>query len=541
MKYLSGMDNLFLSQETSTQHMHVGGLGLYNPCTAPGGFVRFKNILDFFTERLSEAPVFRRSLTNSLLDTGRPFWVDDPNVDVEYHVRHMALPEPGDWRQLMIQIARIHSRPMDLTKPLWEAYIIEGLDNIEWLPEGSFALYLKFHHSAVDGEAGAHLIGNLHTTTPDFHEAPLEHKKIFRTQRSPQASEILSRAMLRRFDQVKGLRDLGISLGSYALKSASPGSLKKVLAQNSDVKALIKSQLEPKAKRPKTRFNDRISSHRVLESADISLDECNAIRKHLGRSTINDVFLCVVGGALRDYLIEKGEPPLGNLKGSMPMTLRGENKSGDVGNQIAQVYYDLHSQIVDPIERLDAISHEIRNLKHDLDTGLGKDFQSRLLELLPASLIAKSLTKSLGENANVNISNVRGPNFSMYMAGAKLERFIPFSIVTDGLGLNITGFSYNGILSVAITSCREMMPDPKRFSEILLASFDELKAAVFTTGQQRPATKVTRKNTAKKKVSKRRKKLTTKKISARASTATMTDKSPRTKKKISKRQRNVAK
>lgn len=488
MKYLSGLDNLFLNQETETQHMHVGGLGLYNPSTAPGGFVRFKNVLDFFTERMAVAPVFRRCLTHSMLDSGRPFWVDDPDVDVEYHVRHMGLPEPGDWRQLMIQIARIHSRPMDLTKPLWEAYIIEGLDNIPWLPGGSFALYLKFHHSAVDGEAAAHLIGNLHTPTLKYAMDTDREKAALMTQKPPQAAEILSRSLLRKVEQMKGLKDLGISLGNYAVRIASPGALKRALSENKDVAELIKSSLAPKQKRPDTLFNKPVSAHRSLESVGFSIDDCNMIRKQLGRGTINDLFLTIVGGATHQYLSEQGESPDGNLMGTMPMTLRGDNKSGDQGNQIAQVYYDLHSQTEDPIARLDAISNEINDLKKGLDTGLGKDFQARLLELLPASIIAKPLTKSLGDNANVNISNVRGPNLSLYMAGARLERFIPFSLVTDGCGLNITAFSYNGVLAVAVTCCREMMPDPKRYCELMEAEFEALKQAAAALGKE-PQTK----------------------------------------------------
>ena len=167
MKQLSGMDNMFLRMERGNQYMHVAGLGIYDPSTAPGGFVRFKDILQFFESRLDASPVFRRRLVTVPFSLDRPYWIEDEHVDVEFHVRHIALPEPGDWRQLCIQVARIHSRPLDRSKPLWEAYVIEGLDNIPGLPKGSFAFYIKFHHAAIDGESGTEVLKAIHSFAPD--------------------------------------------------------------------------------------------------------------------------------------------------------------------------------------------------------------------------------------------------------------------------------------------------------------------------------------------------------------------------------------
>ena len=493
MKYLSGMDNLFLNQETHSQHMHVGALGIYNPSTAKGGFVRFKTIIEFFTKRMAAAPVFRRKLSHSMLDIGRPFWVDDPHVDVEYHLRHMGLPEPGDWRQLMIQVARIHSRPMDLTRPLWEAYIIEGLDNMPKMPKGSFALYLKFHHSAVDGEAAAHLIANLHSLQANYTQDEDDPEMIV-TQRPPQAMEILSRSVDRRIGQIRSLGGLIGSVGTYVFKTSTQAVLKSSGFSAAGIGDYLQDFLKPKKKTPMTRFNAKISPNRALDSVSFSLKDCNQIRQNAGAGTINDIFLTMVGGALRDYLSALGEEPESSLLGTMPMTLRGTDKTGDVGNQIAQVYYDLHSDIYEPLERLEAIRQEINALKEELDSGLGKDFQSRLLEILPANLIAKPLTKQVGESSNANVSNVRGPSHEMYMAGAKLERFIPFSLVLDGSGLNITGFSYNGQMDVAITCCRDMMPDPRVFCDCLAHSFEELKdaAAEHAGNQPKQPTKAKR-------------------------------------------------
>ena len=172
MKLLSGMDSLFLHMEQGNQYMHVAGLGIYDPSTAPGGKVRFKQILDFFARRLDSAKVFRRRLVVAPLGLDRPYWIDEGDIDTEYHVRHTALPQPGDWRQLMIQVARIHSRPLDRSRPLWEAYVIEGLDHIPGIAKGSFALYVKFHHAGVDGEAGAEIIKVIHSLSAEFSEEP---------------------------------------------------------------------------------------------------------------------------------------------------------------------------------------------------------------------------------------------------------------------------------------------------------------------------------------------------------------------------------
>lgn len=520
MKYLSGLDNLFLNQETPTQHMHVGGLGIYNPSSAPGGRVRFKTVLDFFLQRMADAPVFRRRLVHTPLDLDRPYWVSDPQVDVEYHVRHLGLPKPGDWRQLMIQIARIHSRPLDLSKPPWEAYIIDALDHIDGLPKGSFALYIKFHHAAIDGESAAHLIGSLHTLQADFTQDSPRRQRTIIADREPTALELLSRALVNRSRQALDLAAVGATVGQYALQTAGE-KMPSLFGDDNDSAAPPPGQSErPKSKRPDTRFNAPISAHRVLDAVGFSLQDCQTIRANVPGSTINDIFLTVTGGAIKRYLVDKGEPPDSSLMGTMPMTLRSSDKGGDEGNQIAQVYYSLRTDIDDPVARLRAVNAETSGLKTRVDSGLGKDIQKRLLDVLPAQIIAKPLTEALAKNANVNVSNVRGPDVPLFLAGAKLDRFIPFSLVMEGCGLNITGFSYNGVMWVAVTCCRDMLPDPAHFSQCLNASFDDLKQAAQSQAEGgKPAKRAPRRggtarrkaNTTAKASTTRRKKSTTRK------------------------------
>ncbi len=497
MEYLSGLDNLFLHQESLTQHMHVAGLGIYDPSTAPGGHVRFKSVLNFITQRMADAEIFRRRLVKNPLGLDRPVWVADPSVDVEYHVRHLALPHPGDWRQLMIQIARIHSRPLDMTRPLWEAYVIGGLDNIPGLPEGSFALYLKFHHSAIDGESAAHLIGSLHTTSAEFSAEPEHAKLTIIADREPGSLELLSNAVSNRARQLLGIGGLGMALGRRAFEIAGDDDRSLIGEGGQLLAEQIGQLIDKQPKRPDTRFNAEITPHRVLDAAGLPLKDCQTIRKNVEGATINDIFLTVVGGATKRYLSAKGEEPDGSLMGTMPMTLRGADKGSDEGNQIAQVYYSLRTDLDDPLERLRAVNEETRAVKERTAGGMGPDFQKRLLDVLPASLIVKPLTDALGENSNVNVSNVRGPDVPLFLAGARLERFIPFSLILDGCGLNLTGFSYNGVLWVALTCCREMLPDPELFSGFLTECFEELLSAAQKHGKPRKKATTRKRKTTK--------------------------------------------
>jgi diacylglycerol O-acyltransferase len=485
MRTISGIDSLFLEQETPQQHMHVGGLGIYDPSTAPGGKVRFKQVLEYFTRQMSKHPVYRRKIVPVPFNVGRPVLVDSPDVDVEYHVRHLALPEPGDWRQLMIQIARIHSRPLDRSMPMWEAYIIEGLDSIEGLPKGCFALYMKFHHALIDGEAGAHLIGSMHTLTPEF--TPVEPEEApTKAIEEPSESEILSAAMAGRYRQALEAGSLGVSMGRAAVQTAV-GAPRKLAQRTEDlVRSQFTRETGPKTDRPATRFNDSISAHRVLEAAPISMQAIQELRRNVEGLTVNDIFLTVVGGAMVRYLDAHGESVKTSLRGTMPMTLRGEDKSADVGNQIAQVYYSLRTDIKDPIRRARAISAETLDVKRNTGGALGRDVQMRLLEVLPVNMIASLLTREMGSKANVNVSNVRGPDQALYLAGARLERFLPFSIAIEGCGLNLTAFSYHGTFWIAITCCRDMMPDPAFFVTCLQESFEDLYRAGLSGGK-RPA------------------------------------------------------
>ena len=476
MKQLSGLDSMFVQMERRNQYAHVAGLTIYDPSSAPGGKVRFKEILRFFFDRIEQFPQFRRRLVTVPLSLDHPYWVQDPEFDVEFHVRHIALPEPGDWRQLCIQVARLHSRPLDPSKPLWEVYVIEGLENVAGPPPGSFALYIKFHHALFDGESAAEMNRALHSLTPDVPE-DLERRTVVRyADREPRPFEIYSRAIAHNVTRLPkfaayALRTIGGLVNSGARGvAANPAKLTATLG------SLIKGDLSSilPGKVPTTRFSSAVSAHRVFEAVGLSMADIKTIRQQVPGVTVNDVFMSVVGGALRRYLSAKEELPDASMLALVPTSLRGSDKVGE-GNRVGFTLMSVHSDVTDPMARLLAAHESGAAAKRSNDI-IGKDFLLNLLEAMPAPLAA--LLHSVKPPAlSLCVSNVRGPDVALYMAGALMVAHLPISIVLDGVALNCTGLSYAGTLWVCALSCREILPDPAFFAECLRGSFDELKRA----------------------------------------------------------------
>jgi len=472
MEQLSGTDSYFLYTERGNVYNHVAALGIYDPSTAPGGHVRFKDILGHFSRRLHMHKLFRRRLVTVPQGLDRPYWVDDPAVDLEFHVRHIALPDPGDWRQLMIQVARIHSRPLDRSRPLWEIYVIEGLDRIRGLPAGSFAVLQKFHHACVDGVAGGKLIAAVHTTSPDPDPAQVGAETLY-GERDPSAIELYSRAAASGVGRaanisslyVKTLRRIsGVVAGQVATGAG--------LGKGDDAPAL------PAFKRaPVTRFNTTVSANRVVEAVALPLAEMKRARAKLPEATINDFFLAVVGGALRTYLQSKRELPAQSLIALMPMSLRTDGQAAVPGNQVGGVPTPVRSDIADPVERLRACHRDARAVMRGADA-LGRDFLKNVLDELPHAVSDAFMRHYVFPQLNVTVSNVRGPEATLYLAGARLVHLYPINIATDHIGLTHTCFSYDGVMWLSAVACRNMMPDPAFYAQCLRESFADLIAAL---------------------------------------------------------------
>lgn len=494
MKHLSGMDNLFLAMDKGNQHLHVASLGVYDPSTAPAGKVRFKAILSHFSSRLNVHKLFRRRLVAARFGLDRPYWIDDAEIDIEYHVRHIALPHPGDWRQLMIQVARLHSRPLDMTKPLWEAYIIEGLDNIPGIPAGSFAMYMKVHHSAIDGEAGAAMLTAIHSLTPEPDVESRDETRTMIADRDPTPVELYALAVANRsqqvFDATKLLAKIGGRVavaGRQMIVSGRALELGKELIAGGGKLAPREPNPDTPGRKPQTRFDAPISANRVVDAVGFSMADCQKIRQYVDRTTINDIFMAATSGAVRRYLEAKGELPAKGLNAMVPMTIRGEHKGGDEGNQIGMTVMPLRTDVADPLERLNAVKRGATKNKA-MNAVIGKEMPAQLIQVLPAGITELLLTKGMMALANMTVSNVRGPDVPLYIAGAQLVLFLPVSAISNDMGLNVTAFSYNGTLWVCFISCRKMMPDPSFFAQCLNESFDELVHTAIERGVQGSAT-----------------------------------------------------
>jgi len=466
VQQLSGADNVFLISERGSVYNHVATLAIYDVSTAPGGKVRFKDILRHFEERLDRFPLFRRRLAEAPFGLDRPYWVEEADIDVEFHIRHIALPAPGDWRQLMIQVARLHSRPLDRSKPLWEAYIIEGLDNIPKLPPGSFAMFMKLHHASVDGMAGIHLAEQIHSTRPEI-EVGAARPRHITVDRPPQAAELLLRAIGSGFRRASVVGKLARRAAAIAVQL---GGEAVGVVDGGEMPGLYLPEV------PETRFDADVSAHRVVEGFGMPLSRIKRVRRKIPGATLNDVFLAVAGGAVRKYLSDKQELPDRSLVALMPMSLRSSGSGG--GNSVGAAMVAVRSDIGDPLERLHAVHEEAQKGKLTAEK-LGADLFTVLFEALPGRLLlgTTAFEKLLSSRLNIAVSNVRGPDHPLYLAGAKAMCLYPVSIPTSGAGLNITGVSYNGVMWVSAVSCRSMLPDSGHFLTCMRSAWEELLAA----------------------------------------------------------------
>ena len=469
MQQLSGIDNVMLFAERRNIYNHVGALVVYDVTTAPGGRVRFKDILRHFEQRLYLHPVFRQRLVPAPLGVDRPYWVADADIDLEYHLRHIALPKPGDWRQLMIQVARLHSRPLDRAHPLWEAYVIEGLDNIPKLPPGAFAVFLKIHHAVVDGMAAAQLMQKLHTSAPETAAEPAEPRKVI-VDREPSTIELLARTVTNRIDHAVRLGRLTTRIGGRLLAETRSEWPQLARGDVTGVAGRLTELLPPAA--PATRFGGQVSGHRVTEAMGLPLSRIRRIRDKVPGVTLNDVFVAFASGAARRYLQASDELPRDSLVGLMPISLRSAGSAA--GNEVSGVPVRVCSDVADPIERLRAVQQETLAGKARGER-MGLDLLKNLVDVLPAPLAEQVFLRVI--QCNLTVSNVRGPDHAMYLAGAKAMCMYPVSIPADGTGLNFTAVSYNGVLWVSMVSCRVMMPDPGLMLDCMRRSWDELLAA----------------------------------------------------------------
>lgn len=457
LRPLSGLDALFVYLESLGTPMHVASLIRLAPARRRAGFAA--RLRAHLLARLEPLATLRRVLVDAPLALGHPVWHECEAIELERHVDLRRLPAPGTRRQLDALVARLHARPLDRGRPLWRMTVIDGLD------DGSCALYLQSHHALVDGQSGIELTAALLDTRP----LPAARRRP--APRAPRAagapsSEAIGRAALRatagQFSRMlrgvpQGVRDL----------LAGPGTV-----------AALGSLRESLWLAPRTPFNVQIEPARRYASGSLPLAEVKRIARHC-EASVNDVVMALVAGALREHLSRRGELPAEPLVAAMPVSLRGANR--EPGNEVSMVQCPLATDIDDPRERLQAVQQATRAIKGRLAAFRGlipTDFPGLAAPLWATGLgrlwSRGRLSERLPPLANLVVSNVPGPPVPQYVAGVAIRGFHPVSIVTHGLGLNITLVSYGDALELGVVSTPSTLPRPDQLVAGLRRALDAL-------------------------------------------------------------------
>ena len=460
LKHLSSLDATFLHLETPEMPMHVGALHVLDlPEGYAGDF--FEDAKAFLKARLHLADIFTRKLALMPFDLADPVWVEDEDIDIDYHVRHISLPKPGTNRQLQQYVARLHSSLLDRSRPLWEFFFIDGLKS------GQVAYYTKVHHAGIDGQAGVALARAIFDVTPEGRPIKPPRPRPKRGEYQLGIAEMLSASVGNVFKQAVNI---------YKSAPAMLNGVKTILLPPLDDDGQRRWTM-PKDMTflaPRTPLNVAITNQRSFAGKTVPLAEVKMIGKTLGVS-LNDVVMGTVSGALRKYLKESEELPERSLLAAVPVSLRAEG-DGTANNQVSMMRLTLATDVADPLKRLHAIHTASNSAKAKLEKvkgALPMDFPMLAAPWLisgMASLFGRSrLSNVLPPIANVAISNVPGIQAQLYFAGAKVVSYYPVSIPSHSVALNITVQSYNGRLDYGLIACSRAVPDINDLGELVLA------------------------------------------------------------------------
>ncbi|RKS76855.1 WS/DGAT/MGAT family acyltransferase [Actinomadura pelletieri DSM 43383] len=476
MSQLTTVDATFLNAETDTTHAHIAGLGVLDASACPGGRLTVPLVAALVRDRahLAARPL-RRRLVQVPLNLDHPYWEDDPDFDPERHIFEIGLPAPGDDRQLADVVAMLHEQPLDRSRPLWEMFIIQGLAG------GLTAVYAKVHHAAVDGVLAAEALAALLDLSPEPRDLPADDTE---PARAPDPARMvrtgLWRAALHPVRTAVSVARAVPYLDEIPGMAAFPGArLVSSVVQG----ALGRRALPPAPSMiaPPTPFNLPIGRRRAVACGELPLDTIKEIRRALGGS-VNDVVMALCATALRKWLDKHGDLPGRPLVAAVPVSLRRGAARSDTGNQVSVMMTPLATDVPDPAERYLAVRRDMDAAKRRF-TGSSGSWVREISALAPAPLAAP-LTRLALQAAptmslrpiNLIISNVPGPQFPLYLCGARVLAYYPISVITDITGgLNITVFSYDGKVNVGIVACRDLVPDPSELVDHLVDALDELK------------------------------------------------------------------
>ncbi len=489
MRQLSGIDASFLNMETSSTFGHVSSLNIYDPAGAPGG-AGLEATKKIILERIDLLAPFRRRLVEVPFGLDLPYWIEDPEFDIDFHVRHHAVPPPGNREQLAEVISRIVARPLDRNRPLWELYVIEGVEN------GTLIAQLtKVHHAAIDGAAGASMLAAILDPSPDYRptglSAPWHPDKV---PTDDQMLRITAREYIRRPEKmirlsVRTIRELAASTQNGGLRALAdviaqpmPGAFGRMMRErlrgvSNDVD---NPPALPPTQAPRTPWNRPISPHRRFANATMPLDDARRIRRQFG-CTFNDVVMALCSGALRRYLLAHDCLPTEPLIAMVPVSVRGGDEDDAYQNRVSALLADLATNEADPVKRLRRVQQSMTAAKGNFAAIPAEALQD-FTQFAPPAIAARAMrmysrlriADRMNPPFNLVISNVPGPNYPLYSAGARLQHFYPVSALGDGQGLNMTVQSYNGNLDFGFIACRDLVPDLWTMTDHLEGSMVEL-------------------------------------------------------------------
>ena len=439
MDRLSSVDASFLAQEREGSHMHIGSVLLFE-----GPAPEVPEVAEHLEARLHLVPRYRQKLSFSRLEMGRPLWVDDPNFNLGYHVRHTALPAPGSVEQLRLLAGRVFSQRLDRSKPLWEMWLVEGLQ------DGRFALINKTHHSLVDGVSGADLTAVIFDLQREGTEMPEAERS---WSPAPEPGDVSMTA--------RGVTDLaGAPLGLARRAVSAIASPAKAAAQAREVvSGLGEVAKNTVVSAPQTPLNGPMGPHRRLTWVRVPLRDLKEVKSQLG-GTVNDVFLTVISGALHRWLRSRGVRTEGlEVRSAVPVSIRVEGSESDLGNQITIMIGRLPTYVEDPVERHRLVVDSMRGLKESKQA-LGAEVISSLEDFAPPTIFAQASRLHFSTRMyNLLTTNVPGPQIPLYMLGREMVELVPVAFLAPGQRLAVAMMSYNGCAALSMIGDYDTMPD----------------------------------------------------------------------------------
>ena len=450
MQQLTTVDAANLYMETPTSYWHVATLVVFDGTTSDGATA--ERMKERYRERLPLLSPMRRKVVEVPLHVDYPYWADDPELDLDQHIEQISLPPPGDDQQLGELVAELTAGPLDRSRPLWKLYVIDGL------PDGQIAHLTLIHHATADGVAFVRIQMNLLDHDADGGHEPIPERV---NEDAPTQAQMLGNALT--------------NAATAPLRWGRAGA--RLLSSIPQLAGVVQNTSLDEA--PPTPFNDTIGPDRAVAFTSISLDEMRIIKDVHG-VTLNDVVLATSAGALRTYLQRIDSLPAEPLRAMIPVSVRMDDEPDVYGNQVSATMTSLHTDVDDPIERLQLIGDSMAIAKKTA-TAIPGDVLGELEALVP-SMVAESAVRMVGRVRpfNVVVSNVPGPRIPLYADGAEMLHYYPFAPIVDGLGLNISLFSYDGQIEFGLNACRELVPDVWDLCTMLHDAFDELRTAPAT-------------------------------------------------------------